>query len=130
MAVIDLLASDWSPGGQCGYIVPGVPWYNAPSLPGQTGYIVPGHPGTMRGVLVLIAPTVQVHLVSLFRISNFLVIGRKSYQNINLLHSSAQNVLFFALFTIHFSNLKHRQMTESTLNYFGGFFKLVPKIWI
>ena len=21
-------------------------------------------------------------------------------------------------------------MTESTLNYFGGFFKLVPKIWI
>ena len=59
MAVIDLLASDWSPGGQCGYIVPGVPWYNVPCLPGQTGYIVPGHPGTMRGVLVLIAPTVE-----------------------------------------------------------------------
>ena len=59
MVVIDFLASDWSPGGQCGYIVPGQTGYNVPSLPGQTGYIVRGCPGTMRGVLVLIAPTVM-----------------------------------------------------------------------
>ena len=57
MVVTDFLAPDWSPGGQCGYIVPGQTGYNVPSLPGQTGYIVRGTPDTMRGVLVLIAPT-------------------------------------------------------------------------
>ena len=46
--------------GQCGYIVPGQTGYNVPSLSGQTGYIVRGCPGTMRGVLVLIAPTEKI----------------------------------------------------------------------
>ena len=67
MVVIDFLASDWSPGGQCGYIVPGQTRYNVPSLPGQTGYIVLVCPGIIWGVLVLIAPTdmVNKHLITL-----------------------------------------------------------------
>ena len=46
-------------GGSAGTLYPGCPGTMYPHCPGQTGYIVPGHPGTMRGVLVLIAPTVS-----------------------------------------------------------------------
>ena len=44
-------------GGSAGTLYPGRPDTMYPHCPGQTGYIVQGTPDTMRGVLVLIAPT-------------------------------------------------------------------------
>ena len=46
-------------GGSAGTLYPGRPDTMYPHCPGQTGYIVRGTPDTMRGVLVLIAPTVK-----------------------------------------------------------------------
>ena len=52
--------------GQWGYIVPGQPRYNVPYCPGCKGTLYRGSPGTIRGAIVLIAPTVKWSVTQIY----------------------------------------------------------------
>ncbi len=103
MVVIDFLASDWSPGGQCGYIVPG---QNGEVRVHCTGsdrvqctalpYIVPGQTGYNAGAARFDCPDCSVsldmlnnfcfHVYAEKSLSHSVIISLSHYLTLSLSH--------------------------------------------